>query len=58
MSTLQEEIADAFLERVENSPELTPEMIEGLRAAFAAKKKLKADEFVKVLSPPAGGEVK
>jgi len=58
MAKLQEEIADAFLEKLEESPDLTPEMIEGLRKLFSAKKKLKADDLVKVFSPPAGGDVK
>jgi len=49
---LQEEIASAFLRELEKSPDLTPEMIEGLRELVSSRKKLKADDLVKVFSPP------
>ena len=57
MAKLQEEIADAFLEKLKESPDLTPKMIYQLRELLSSKKKLKADDLVEVFSPPAGGDV-
>lgn len=54
MPNLQQEIAAAFLRELENSPDLTAEMLEGLRELLSDKKKLKADDLVKVFSPPPG----
>ncbi len=58
MAKLQDEIADTFLEKLNESPDVTPEMVEGLRELLSAKKTLKADDLVKVFSPLAGGDVK
>ena len=59
MAKLQDEIADTFLEKLKESPDVTPEMVDGLRELLTAKnKKLKADDLVKVFSPPAGRDVK
>lgn len=58
MAKLQDEIANKFLEKLKDSPDITPEMIDGLRQLLTGKKKLKADDLVKILAPPAGGDVK
>lgn len=58
MAKLQDEIADSFLEKLKESSDVTPEMIDGLRELLSAKKTLKADDLVKVFAPPAGGDVK
>lgn len=58
MAKLQDAIADTFLKKLKESPDVTPEMVDGLRKLLSAKKKLKADDMVKVFSPPAGGDVK
>lgn len=58
MTKLQDEIANKFLEELSESEDVTPEMIAGLRVLISAKKKLKADDLVKVFAPPAGGIVK
>jgi len=58
MAKLQSEIADSLLEKLEESPDVTPEMVAALRALLAAGKKLKADDLVKVFSPPPGGDVR
>ena len=58
MAKLQTEIAGTFLEKLKESPNITPEMVAALRELLSAKKKLKADDLVKVFSPPAGGNVK
>lgn len=58
MVKLQAEIANTFLEKLSESQDVTPEMIERLRALLSAKKKLKADDLVEVFLPPAGGDVR
>jgi hypothetical protein len=58
MAKLQHEIADTFLGKLTESPDVTPEMVDGLRELLATKKKLKADDLVKVFSPTTGGDVK
>jgi len=58
MAKLQNVIADTFLEKLKESPDVTPEMVAALRELLSATKKLKADDLVKVFSPPAGGDVK
>ena len=58
MAKLQDEVAEAFLEKLQDAPDLTQEMIDGLRQLLSDKKKLKADDLVKVFSPQAGGDVK
>lgn len=58
MAKLQDEIADTFLEKLKESPDVPPEMVDALRELLSDKKKLKADDLENVFSPPAGGEVK
>ena len=58
MAKLQNEIADSFLERLKESPDVSSEMVAALRELMSAGKKLKADDLVRVFSPPPGGDVK
>ena len=57
MAKLQDEIADTFLEKLDECPDVTPEMVETLRKLLSAKKKLKVDDLVEVFSPRAGGDI-
>jgi hypothetical protein len=58
MAKLQDEIAATFLDTLKESPDVTPEMLDGLRELLTTKsKKLKADDLVKVFLPSAGGGV-
>ncbi len=58
MVKLQNEIADAFLAKLKASPDVKPKMICEIRKLLSSNKKLKADDLVKVFSPPTGGDVK
>jgi len=58
MARLQDEIADTFLEKLRESSDVTPAMIGALRELLSGKKKLKADDLVKVFAPQSGREVK
>lgn len=58
MAKLQNEIADTFLKKLKDSPDVTPEMVAALRELLFATKKLKADDLIKVFLPPAGGDVR
>ena len=58
MAKLQNEIAERFLEKLGESPDITTGMIDQLRELFSGKKKLKPDDLVKIFSPLPGGDVK
>jgi hypothetical protein len=58
MATLQQQIAEKFLDRLAESKEISAEKTEKLRLALAADKKLKADDYVKIFSEPDHGDVK
>jgi hypothetical protein len=58
MATLQQQIAEKFLDRLAESKEISAEKREKLRLALAADKKLKADDYVKIFSDPDHGDVK
>ena len=58
MVKLQDKIAHTFLEKLKESPDVMPEMVDALRELLSGKKKLNADDLVKVFSPAAGGDVK
>jgi hypothetical protein len=58
MPTLQKQIADKFLAKLEPSKDVDAEKIDQLRTLLADTKKLKADDLVKVFSLPAGGDLK
>ena len=58
MATLQQQIAEKFLDQLAESKEISSEKREKLRLALAADKKLKADDYVKIFSDPDHGDVK
>jgi hypothetical protein len=58
MATLQQQIAEKFLAKLAESKKVDADKIDQLRTLLADSKKLKAEEFVKVFSLPAGGDLK
>lgn len=50
MATIQEEILESFYAELAKSCELDAATIENLRELFESERKLKADDFVAVLS--------
>jgi hypothetical protein len=58
MPTLQQNIAKSFLAILAEGKEVDPEKIEQIRKLLEEGKKPKADDFLKIFSAPAGGDVK
>jgi hypothetical protein len=58
MATLQQQIAEKFLGKLAESKDVDAEKIDQLRTLLANGKKPKADDFVKIFSLPAGGDLK
>jgi hypothetical protein len=58
MPTLQQQIAEKFLTKLAESKDMDAEKIDQLRTLLANSKKPKADDFVKIFSLPAGGDLK
>jgi hypothetical protein len=58
MATLQQQIAEKFLARLAESKKVDAEKIEQLRVLLAESKKPKAEDFLKIFSFPAGGDLK
>jgi hypothetical protein len=58
MPTLQEQIAEKFLAKLADSKGVDAEKIDQLRILLANSKKPKADDFVKIFTLPAGGDLK
>ena len=58
MTILQQQIADKFLAKLAESGTLDAERTEQLRVLLAGKKKVKADDLVKLFSAPVGGNIK
>ena len=58
MPTLQQQIAEKFLAKLAETKDVDAEKIEQLRSLLVNGKKPKAEEFVKIFSLPAGGELK
>lgn len=59
MATLQQQIAEKFLAKLAQSKAVDAEKLDQLRSLLADNsKKLKADDFVKIFSAPAGGDLK
>jgi hypothetical protein len=50
MARIQEEILDAFYAKLSTSENIGPAVVEELRKLFASGEKLKADDFVTILS--------
>ena len=58
MPTLQQKIAEKFLVKLADSKDVDAAKIDELRNLFADGKKPKAEDFVRIFSLPAGGDVK
>jgi hypothetical protein len=59
MPTLYQTIAEKFLAKLAESKDFDKEKVDELRKVLAAAdKKIKSEDFVKVFSAPAGGDIK
>ena len=58
MATLQQQITEKFLIKLAESKKLDAEKIKQLRTLITENKKVKANDFVKIFSLPAGGDLK
>jgi hypothetical protein len=58
MATLQEQIAESFLANLSESKTIDAEKIDQLRTLLATSKKPKPEDFVKIFTLPAGGDLK
>lgn len=58
MATLQQKIAETFLAKLADAKEIDANKLAQIKALLAAEKKPKVEDFVKVFSLPAGGDVK
>lgn len=58
MPTLQQKIADEFLAKFAQSKDADAIKIQQLRKLLAEKKKPTAEDFVRIFTVPAGGELK
>jgi hypothetical protein len=58
MATLYQQIADKFLAKLAESKDADEERIDQLRVLLADGKKVKSEDFVKIFSAPAGGDLK
>ena len=58
MATLQQQIAKKFLTKLAESKKVDPDKIDQLGKLLGEGKKLKGDDFVKIFSLPAGGDLK
>jgi hypothetical protein len=58
MPTLQQTIAEKFFAKLSEGKAMDSEKIEQLRSLLAGSKKPKAEDFVKIFTLPAGGDVK
>jgi CMP-2-keto-3-deoxyoctulosonic acid synthetase len=58
MTTLYQQIGEKFLAKLAASKDADTEKIEQLRVLLADGKKVKSEDFVKIFSAPAGGDLK
>jgi len=58
MPTLQQQIAEKFLLKLAAADDVDAAKIEQLRLLLAENKKAKADDFIKIFTTPAGGDLK
>ena len=58
MATLQQKIAETVLAKLAEAKEIDAAKLAQIKALLAANKKPKVDDFVKVFSLPARGDVK
>lgn len=57
MSSLQKNISDKFLLSLAEGKEVNSEKIERIRKLLEVGKMPKAEDFIKIFSAPAGGDV-
>ena len=58
MTKLQDEIATKFLEKLRESPDVTPAMVDRLRELLSGAEKLTADDVETAFAPPSDRDVK
>jgi hypothetical protein len=58
MATLQQNVAEKFLVKLKDGKSLDAEKVEQLRKLLTDSKKPKAEDFIKIFTAPAGGDVK
>jgi hypothetical protein len=58
MATIQQQITDRFLTKLAESTQFDADKIAQLRVLLANRKKMKADDFVRVFTLPAGGDLR
>lgn len=58
MPTLQQQIAEKFLAKLEAAKSLDTSQLERLRTLMSSGKKLKAEELMKIFAQPEGGDLK
>ncbi len=58
MDTLQQRIATKFLEKLATNKQVDARTVEQLRKRLTDSQKPKADDFVRIFSIPAGGDIK
>ena len=58
MGTLQQKVAEKFLAALKEGKGLDAEKIEQLRKLLVDSKKPKAEDFIRIFTAPAGGDVK
>lgn len=58
MPTLQQKIAEQFLEKLATSAEFDGDKVEQLRQLLRADKKVKAEDLVRIFSRAPGGDLK
>lgn len=58
MPTLQQKIAEQFLAKFAQTKDADATKIDQLRKLLAEKKKPTAEDFVRIFTLPAGGELK
>jgi hypothetical protein len=58
MRTLQEKIASKFLSTLREGKALDDGKLDQLEKLLANSKKPKSDDFIKIFTTPAGGDVK
>lgn len=58
MATLQNQIADRFLEKLTHRQEVDAAQLDELKNLLSEGKKVKAEDLVRIFSAPAGGDIK
>ena len=58
MPTLQQKIAEKFLAKLADSKDVDAAKIDQLRILLVDGKKPKVDDFIRIFSLPAGGDLK